>query len=351
MSVENKIKELLKRNGVDSITEAVGDDKRMEPTIGKDTTIQAAVPGDVAPIPQGSSQVAGYEEREEDEENQGAIAAKSVNPNTLQAYGPGAAPNFIPVTDPTAVVAQPNGNAGNVAENLESIFGETLSEEFRSKAVAIFEAAVVARVNDEMLKINEQMEKKFAEQIAESTDKITTAVDSFMNYVVEQWMNENQIAIDRGLRTEISEEFIGGLKKLFQESYIDVPEEKYDLVEDLQNKTEILEGKLNESVAKEVQLQAELRELRRQSVFEAVTKDMTLVDREKMGKLVEGVDFENAELYAQKLVVIKESHFQDPAKVANKQHLTEDIGQPVSQITDKTVERYARALSRSVKTK
>lgn len=350
MSVENKIKELLKKGG-SPLSEAVGDDKRMEPELGKDTTIVAAVPGDQAPIPQGSSQAAGYEEREEDEENQGAIAAKSVNPNTLQAYGPGAAPNFIPVADPTAVVDQPNGNAGNVAENLNKIFGEDLSEEFKTKATSIFEAAVVARVNKEMISVNEEMEKRFTKQIDEAKEGLANAVDSFLNYVVEQWMVENSIAIDRGLRTEITEEFITGLRKLFSESYIDVPEDKYDLVEELQGKTEILEGKLNESVKKEIDLATQVAELKKQLVFENSTVGMTMTDKEKLKTLVEGVDFENEELYADKLRVIKESHF-GGSKTGRSEQLTEDIGAPIHQAENSVIDRYARALSRaSVKTK
>lgn len=368
MSVENKIKELLAKQGIKKLDEETGNP--MPPTMGKDTTIVAANQGDLVPPMQGSSAPAGYEQRDEDEENQGAIAAKSVDPKASAASigqrGPGMAPNYMDVADPTAVVSQPNGNAGNVPQDFQdrmrqeskeirkqlvSILGEDLSEEFKNKAGSLFEAAVIARVNKEVVSITEAIEKKAAKELKEQKETMVSAVDQFMNYIAEQWLADNTLAVDKGLRSEITEQFIGGLRNLFKENYIDVPEDKYDLIEELQTKTEMMEAKLNESLKENVKLNAQMTKLKQEQIFESATADLTMVDRENLRTLTEGIEFESADLYKRKVEMIKENHFPTASKVASKQYLTEEVDGSYNPQTTDVMSRYVRSLNRVANSK
>jgi len=353
MSIDAKIKELLSRKGEEQLNE-----EGMMPVKGKDTTIKAANPGDTTMPMQGGSQAADYETREEDEENQGGVVSKTT-PNAPRPMNSGAgnAPNYTTTGDPTAVVNM-KASSGNVAresaersgptlkEQLSAIFGDDLSEDFRDKATSIFEAAVIARVNDEMAKIAEQIEEQKTQELEEITEGLVEKVDSFMNYVVEQWMEENQLSVEKGLRTEIVEDFIGGLKTLFQEHYIEVPEEKFDIVEELQTKSDSLEEKLNDTVQKNIELAQELSTVKKEIVLGEMVQDLADTEAEKLYKLIEGVQYDNEDLFREKVKVIKENYFPKTAKSSpEEQILTEEA--PLS--NDDTISRYAQALSRSLK--
>jgi len=378
MSVESKIKQLLERVDAKSSLEEAD---TMVPTKGKDSSIPASNSGDASSLKQGGSEDASYEERDEKEENQGAIAAKGINQNTIKMKGPvGAAPNFQTVGDPTSAVNQPS-SAGNVpvgeeeevegeviAEDeveiqapavidLSPIFGDELSEEFKAKATSIFEAAVIARVNAEMDKVASSLEEKYAADVAEYKDSIVEKIDSYLNYVVENWMKENELALENGLRTEIAEDFMTGLKVLFKEHYIEVPEEKYDVIGELQAKAAELEAKLDEAIGSNVDLNKEVTSLKRQAVVEELSKDLAHTEAAKLGKLLEGVDYENEDLYREKVSVIKDNYFPKNAvteatsqSVQAQQTLTEETDVP-TEFTDgsSVVSAYAKALSRSIK--
>ena len=376
MSVESKIKQLLERVDAKSSLEEAD---AMGAAKGKDTSIKAANGGDASPPKQGSSEDASYEERDEAEENQGAVAAKGINQNTIKMKGPvGAAPNFQTVGDATSAVNQPS-SAGNVpvgeeeevdgdliaedevqaptAIDLSPIFGDDLSEDFKAKATSIFEAAVIARVNSEMDKVAASLEEKYAEDVAEYKDGIVEKIDSYLNYVVENWMKENELALENGLRTEIAEDFMSGLKVLFKEHYIEVPEEKYDVIGELQAKAAELEAKLDEAIGSNVDLNKEVTSLKRQAVVEELSKDLADTEAAKLGKLLEGVDYENEDLYREKVSVIKDNYFPKNAvtegtshSVQAQQTLTEETDVP-TEFTDgsSVVSTYAKALSRSIK--
>jgi len=361
MSIENKIKELLERS---KGAEQLNEEEMGAAGVSKDTSIKAANQGDVTPPMQGSSQKADYEEREEDEENQGAVVSKST-PNSPRPAnsGPGAAPNYMNTADPTSVVNMPasSGNkpmgeesqheAPSLKEQLAAIFGDDLSEDFRDKATSIFEAAVIARVNSEMERVTEKLEEQSQAKLEEMTEGLIDKVDSFMNYVVEQWMEENQLAIDNGLRSEITEGFIQGLKNLFVESYIEVPEDKYDLVEDLAEKVEELTARLNDTIDENVALSHEYIELKKQVVFEEVTKNLASTETEKLKKLVEGVDFDSEELFKEKINVIKENYFPKVTGKSPEKTLVEETGTtPVFDSGDH-MSKYVQAISRSVKSR
>jgi hypothetical protein len=376
MSVESKIKQLLERVDAKSSLEEAD---AMGAAKGKDTSIKAANGGDASPPKQGSSEDASYEERDEEEQNQGAIAAKGVNKTTIKMKAPvGDAPNFQTVGDPASAVNQPN-SSGNVpvgeeeefegdvieedeiqapaAIDLSPIFGDDLSEDFKAKATSIFEAAVIARVNLEMDKVAASLEEKYAADVAEYKDGIVEKIDSYLNYVVENWMKENELALENGLRTEIAEDFMSGLKVLFKEHYIEVPEEKYDVIGELQAKAAELEAKLDEAIGSNVDLNKEVTSLKRQAVVEELSKDLADTEAAKLGKLLEGVDFENEDLYREKVSVIKDNYFPKNAvtesvsqSVQAQQTLTEETDVPTG-FTDgsSVVSTYAKALSRSIK--
>lgn len=360
MSIESKIKELLSRSGSEQLNE-----EGMAPLgsagVSKDTSIKAANQGDSSQPRQGSSQDADYEERDETEENQGAVASKSTPASPRpQNSGAGNATNFQTVADPTSVVNM-QASSGNkpmgeetkevstpsLKEQLSAIFGDDLSEDFRDKASAIFEAAVVARVSDELERVTSKLEEQNQEKLQEITEGLIDKVDSFMNYVVEQWMEENTLAVEGGLRTEIAEDFISGLKTLFQEHYIDVPEEAVDVVEHLQSTSEKLEERLNETIEKSIELAEELTNLKKAIVLSEMAADLADTEAEKLGKLVEGVSFDNDDLFREKVKVIKENYFPKAQKSSPEEQLLNEEA-PVQATTD-SMSKYVQALSRAVK--
>jgi len=357
MSVESKIRDLMQ--------EKAGSEENLQEAapmgaegINKDQTIKAANEGDRNSQPrQGDSKDATYETREEDEENQGAVASKSTPSSPRPSNsGAGAAPNFKTVGNPTSVVNM-SASKGNVAmeevdvkEQLSAILGEDASEEFRTKATSLFEAAVIARVNHEVDRLTEALEQKAQEQITEAKTQMVDKVDAYLSYVVEQWMQDNQLAVDTGLRAEITEGFIEGLKVLFKEHYIEIPEEKYDVLDEMQEKIEGLEAKLNESINTNVAMATEVVELKKAKIFEEQAKDLAGTEAEKLQKLVEGVEFDNENLYKEKVATIKESYFPRGGKrTSSPEQLTEDVTTPTSFDSSDTMSKYVQAISRSAK--
>jgi hypothetical protein len=186
---------------------------------------------------------------------------------------------------------------------------EDLSEDFKSKAATIFEAAVKSKINDAKKKMHASYEEKLKEEVETAKSELVEKVDSYLNYVVEEWMQENKLAIERGIKGEIAEDFISGLKKLFEDHYIDVPDEKYDVLEDQASKIEDLEKKLNEQIEKNVEQNKAIGELKRQDIIDEASKDLADTAKEKFNKLAEEVEFSNEEDFKTKVSTIKESYF------------------------------------------
>ena len=184
-----------------------------------------------------------------------------------------------------------------------------LSEEFKEKAATIFETAVRTRIK-EQTKI---LEAKYEEKLSAESETVKVAmvekVDSYLNYVVEEWMKENELAVERGIRTEIAEDFITGLKGLFKEHYIEVPEEKYNVLDDLTNQVKDLESKLNEQIEKNVNLSKEVSESTKTSLIADVIADLADTEKEKFVKMAENVEYESAPKFREKLETVKESYF------------------------------------------
>jgi hypothetical protein len=194
---------------------------------------------------------------------------------------------------------------------------EDLSEEFKSKAATIFEAAVKSKVNEAKKKMNASYEEKLKEEVETSKSELVEKVDSYLNYVVEEWMAENKLAIERGIKGEIAEDFINGLKKLFEDHYIDVPDEKYNVLEDQASKIEDLEKKLNEQIEKNVELNKHNGELTRQDIIDEASSDLTDTAKEKFSKLVEEVEYSNESDFTAKVETIKSSYFGKKTESSN----------------------------------
>lgn len=198
----------------------------------------------------------------------------------------------------------------NMAEDMNALFaGEELSEDFKNKAKTIFEAAVKRKLEEEIQKIEEAYAQTLEEQVASIQEELSSNVDDYLNYVVEQWMSENEVAVEAGLRTELTEDFISGLKALFEEHYIDIPEEKVSVVEELGNKVSELEAKLNEEIETNVQLNKMLNESRKVEILNQMVEGLTATQADKLKSLVEGVSFDNVDEYAQKVATLRESYF------------------------------------------
>ena len=222
--------------------------------------------------------------------------------------------------------------------------GEELSEEFKTKAATIFESAVKSKVRAELEKIQEENDKVI-EEMAESTiNDMTEKVDDYLNYVVEQWMEENQLAIERGLKGEIAEDFISGLKNLFEDHYIDVPDEKYDILEANLTRIEELEEKLNKQMDENIQLRKAKGELVKESLIADIANGMTDTETEKFQSLVEDVEFSDEESYTEKLQTIKESYF-GTQEVLTEEGTETTSTEPVEEIS-KSMEKYLKAIGR-----
>jgi len=210
----------------------------------------------------------------------------------------------------------------DVSEHVNALVdGEgDLSEEFKSKAATIFEAAVKSKVRSEVERMEDEYKTELEENITTTKDELTEKVDTYLNYVVEEWMKENELAIERGLKGEIAEDFISGLKQLFEDHYVDVPDEKYDVLEAQSEKISELEGRINEMMEEQIQSKSENAELVKEQVMSEVSSDLADTEVEKFKGLVEDVDFSNAASYREKLETLKESYF----PVATPTTLTEE---------------------------
>ena len=186
---------------------------------------------------------------------------------------------------------------------------EDLSEEFKTKAKTIFEAAVASKLKEKVSEIETQYEETTKEAIEEIKEDLTEKVDSYLNYVAESWVSENELAIERGLKTELTEDFINGLKKLFEEHYVEVPEDKFDVVEELANRLDEQEDKLNSEVAENIKLSQDVEELKREKIISEASEELADSEREKLKELTEDVDYENEENFQEKVSTLKEAYF------------------------------------------
>ena len=407
MSLETKIRELMeaKKSKAQQLDEALGQEGQgssekatyteINPHTGaavnpEDTSVKkgAAEPK----VKQGSSEDAAY--TEQDPHNAQAVTTAQA---VQKGQGAGSAPNYEAGVDSASVVNQAS-SAGNVTKeavdtdaediiteediddettdaedtvvveprriemnledlrkDIDSVFAAdtNLSEEFKTQASKIFEAAVIARVNNEVEALTTELTEQNAAEFEILKEGLVEKVDSYLNYVIEQWMKDNEIGVEQGLRTEVAEDFMLGLKNLFQEHYFEVPEDRVDVLEDMSAKVDEASAKLDETIQTNIALKAELDAIKRDRIIESACKDLTATDAEKMSKLLEGVEFDNEKLFTEKVKVVKENYFPGNAPVSPEKTLEEQVQNEGEKITEQVVpanmKMYTEALGRTVK--
>ena len=216
----------------------------------------------------------------------------------------------------------------NVEEDVAALFaGEELSEEFQEKAKTVFEAAVHMRVEQAKAKIAEEAEAALAEQLEGMKSELVERVDAYLEYVAQEWVEENALQIEQGLKTEMTESFLEGMKSLFEDHYVSIPEDKYDVVENMVEKLDDMETKLNEQIERNIQLNRRLGETTAEGIFASVSEGLALTQKEKLASLAEGVEFEGEESYREKLTTLRESYFPTEGVVADtSETLSEGVG-------------------------
>ena len=236
----------------------------------------------------------------------------------------------------------------DVKEHVDALVAgeDSLSEEFKTKAATVFEAAIKSKVKEIAEEMQADYDKKLTEETSKSKDELVEKVESYLAYVVEEWMKENELALERGIKGEIAEDFIGGLKKLFEDHYIDVPDEKYNVLEDQSSKIEELEKKLNESIEKNVELTKENGNFKRQDIIDEASKDLAETQKEKFNKLAEEIDYKNEEDFKTKVATVKESYFGKKEATSEIDDVAAESSQENPDLTN-AMAAYSAAISKT----
>lgn len=382
MSLEQKIKSLLTERAVLPTGTPPGDQTEVnagssqDPKFGQldqfNSGASAAAPvkqatlpisnqgsGDQKPVNAGSSQDAPSQSL--DANNSGASAAAPVSQTTLPISNTGSGDvEALNKGEYALSSVLPTPGQGGVSEetkaalkaDVASLFEgqEGLAEGFVDKAASLFEAAVVARVTAEVDKAHEALVEAAEAQLVAAKAKLAEDVDAYMSYVVEAWMKDNKLSVDSGLRTEITESFMMGLKDLFVENYIEVPEDKVNVVESLSAEVDKTKSRLNEEIEKSIALSDKIVELEKAAVLEAAAKGLAVTDAERLAKLTEGVEFDSKEMFAEKVAVIKEAHFKTAPKKSAETLLAEQAGQGnETKEVHSSIQRVVAALNRGTR--
>jgi hypothetical protein len=222
----------------------------------------------------------------------------------------------------------------------------TLSDEFKAKTAVIFEAALKSKLSEEIERIESTYQEKLAEETIAQKEEMVEKVDSYLNYVVEQWMDDNKVAIQTGLRAEIAENFMNGMKELFVESYIEVPESKIDLVDDLADQVEELEEALNKTTADAIAMSEQIEQLQRAAIVAEAASDLADTQAEKLGSLVADIEFDDAESFTSKVATVKESYFSKTSSVTEEvvEESTDESEATEVVESSATMDRYLKAM-------
>ena len=258
---------------------------------------------------------------------------------------------------PTGDMSAQNKASVAMKEHIDAMFnGEDLSEEFKEKASTIFEAAIQARVSEIEAELEEQFSTQLEEAVQEVAEEMSSKIDDYLNYCVEQWMKENEVAVTNSLKAEVTEEFMEGLKKLFAENYIEIPEDKLDVLEQLTQTVQELEDKLNAQMNENIELSKSVSQYTQQEIFNDVAEGLALTQVEKLRQLAEGIEFDQAANYKKKLQLVKENYF--PLAQPSQQSLNEEDyainnneeeGNTPAQFRDPSMKRYFSAIARTNK--
>ncbi len=241
----------------------------------------------------------------------------------------------------------------DVEEDLTALLeGEELSEEFQNKARTIFEAAIKTKISEVKSELQEQYEKTIVEEVASVKAELAERVDAYLEYVSDEWMSENKLAVEAGLKTEMTESFLTGMKSLFEDHYVTIPEDKYDVLNSMVEKLDEMEGKLNEQINKNVALNKRLAESTSDVILADVSEGLAVTQKDKLASLAESVEFDGEDNYREKLVTLRNSYF--PANPGAPKQQTENLsegaetGHQQPAVTG-SMESYLKAISRSVK--
>ena len=225
--------------------------------------------------------------------------------------------------------------------------GQELSEEFREKAKTIFEAALKSKVTELREAMDAHYEAKLVEEVEGMKDELIERVDSYLEYVADEWLQENALQVERGIRTEMTESFLEGMRGLFEEHYVSIPEDKYDVVESMVDKLDEMESKLNEQIEKNITITKSLSEATADGIVSEVSEGLSSTQKEKLASLAEGVGFESEESYKEKLETLKESYFKTSPKRSDTEVLTEEAA--AAPVTTNAMSAYIQALSHATK--
>ena len=280
----------------------------------------------------------------------GAKASAKAKKTATKVNATGGTPDPMPTLDGSAP-GQKNEEVEkkelsiDVSDDVNALLkGEEFSEEFKFKATTIFEAAVKAKVVEELEKLEKVYEEKLEAKLAEVTESMETRVDSHLEYTAEQWIKENQLAVDNGLRNELTEEFITGLKDLFETHYVDIPEDKYDVLSDMSEKLNEMETKLNEQIESNVELNKQIGTYTKNGIIGEISEGLAQTQKEKLASLSEGIEFVSEESYREKINTIKENYFPS-TKASSSEDLVEKQ-QVIAEDLEGPMASYAAALSK-----
>ena len=346
MSIEQKIAQIL--------AESRSADDQAEEIVEENVVTKNAAAGDQAVLRTATNSVPnGGETPNEanaknnvEDEKQAEVASKKPNVVTAKAEAGDQAPirsakDVIPAHAPGAAV--------NFKEDMDALFnGEELTEEFKEKATTIFESAVMTRINEALTTIEEEFEARLQEEAAKNQEGLVEKVDGYLNYIVEQWFTQNEIALESGMKSEILEGFVSGLKGLFEEHYIDIPEEKFDVLGALEEQNAELQAKLDEQVAANVEMAKVINEATRESIVADALDGLTETDKEKFLGLAEELSFDGAESFEKKVQTIRENYFTNKASSTIVESVVTDT--PVETLTeekavDPSIRKYMSALN------
>lgn len=341
MSIEQKIAELLaeSRKAQEIQEEKVKPDGAQG---GSDSTTQGAHAADKSGNPSKGDAVKPTHAGENPD-----VARNNVT-DEKQAEVSHEAGAFNPKNGDRTSIRQGDAVKAGVKEDMDALFtGEELTEEFKEKATTIFEAAVMVRVKDEVARLEEEFAAKLEEATAQQIEGLVEQVDGYLGYIAEQWIAQNELALEHGMKSEILEGFVAGLKGLFQEHYIDIPDEKFDVLGEMESKIEELETKLNEQVTANVELNKTVGEMKRTEIVEAACEGLADTEVEKFKGLAEELAYEDVESFKQKVQTIRESYFTTKAQADVASVVTDT---PVETLVeekkvDPTMAKYLAALN------
>lgn len=291
--------------------------------------------------------------------NRKADMRKNVDPNAEEIEDDVKTPMGGPSASDKSAAEGPTGkkaparrsDKAGMKESVEEMFaGQDLSEDFKQKATVVFEAALNTKLQEEVARLEEEFEAQLEEQATAVVSELVENVDSYLDYVVEKWMEENELAVESGIRTEMAESFMSGLHDLFVEHNIEIPEDKIDAYAEMAEQLETKDDELNEAINESIELRKALAEAHKQDVFEDISEGLTETQREKLAKLAEGVDYDDLDGYKSKVEIIKENYF-------GGKTLTEEADEidPIeeeaheTQYVDPNVAKYAAAISKTLR--